>query len=413
MKRAISVSILLIILFFTFQWGLIYLKKGHEVSYQVSFEDKIFEVSEKYNKENGDYYDIVLKNRDKVFYYALGNHFNKRQKVIKNIEYFEENDNFCIYPILENGEGTYIMCIKDGKQYTDVSFPNQDFITKVRTNLQEKGYSVSINYDLETVEQLSNTTIYQNNLLDTDTIALWNYKGIQVIRTKKSDIKLVLGFDKYENNHGYLVGKYYVIPEYLSSKVLEFSKVNIIDLETLEHETIELNNTLSSGTYINGIVDNKLYYIDPSNLLQVEVNPSKKSARLIGSKELGGQFYHGNWEDINIYDFVSNTITFQEELPTEITNNFSYVDIVEGSTSYYFTTQNGEVYQVPKEHLDVSILLFSASGLNNFKVIEDTIYYVSDNTVYYYQTNTGMIPILTNNELRYNTKNRIDIFRKS
>lgn len=413
MKRAISISVLFVVLFFIFQWGLIFFKKGHEVVYSVFFQDQTFQVTEKYQKKQGDYYDVMIENQNNTYYYVFQNEFNKQKRIVEKIEYYEENDYSCIFPILEQNEGTYLQCIQNDKIYTSTSFPNQDFISRIETDLEEKGYSLHTNIDLETTEKLINTTIYTNNLLDHDIITLWDYKGIQVIKIDEFDIRTVLGFDKYENSHGYLVDKYYIVPEYLSTKVLEFSEVTVIDLDTLEYNTIKLNYTLSSNTYMNGVIDHKLYYTDPSNLLQIEVNPSKKSSRLIGSKELGGQIYNGAWEDINIYDFVNSTITFQEEIPNEIIQQYSYLEMIEGDYSYYFTNQNGEVYQVPKEHLDVSILLFQASNLSNVKVVQDTIYYVVDNTVYYFHPTSGKIPILSNNELRYNTKNRIDVFRKS
>ena len=58
MRKAISILILLILLFFAFQWGMNYFKNGHEITYQVFLEDQVFEVDEKYQK---DYYDIVIR----------------------------------------------------------------------------------------------------------------------------------------------------------------------------------------------------------------------------------------------------------------------------------------------------------------------------------------------------------------
>lgn len=409
MKKTISILITLIILFLITEWGITFFKKGHEVTYKVYQEDTIFEITEIYQKENGNIYDIKIKVEDAEFQYIIKNNYNKQKKIIKNIEYFVENNNKCIYPVLENDEGTYLQCIKDNRLYTSSSYYNQNFISQIQQILSEKGYQLS-KFSDNTTEQYLNSTIYTNNLINSDYITLWMYKGINIINPLKKDNITILSFDKYENKHGYLVNNYYIIPNYLSSRVLEFSSVSIINLENKKIEKLELNQTLSSNTYINGIVENKFYYTDPSNLLQIEINPEKKHVRLIGSKELGGTLYNGNWENVNIYDFKNNNILFQKEMPSI---NYSYKEIIEGDSSYYFYNNSGEVYQLSKNNLTNPILLFKTNNINNFNIIKDTVYYVSDDTLYYFNNKDGIIPVLKNNELRYNTTNRISIYRKS
>lgn len=410
MKKAISILILFILVLFIGQYLLTCFKKGHEIDYQVSFNDKVFNVHEEYSKELNNNYDIVISNNSEIYYYILPNKYNKQKKIINNFEYYEKDGVSCIYPILLDGKGSYLQCIKDNKNYSLTAL-NNSFINEIKDDLKVKGYTLNIESDTNKKDVLANSTIYSNNLLENDYITLWNYKGIQIINNSKSNIRNTLNYDKYENNHGYLVDKYYIIPEYLSDKVLEFSKVTIIDIEKNEAKSINLEYTLSSNTYINGIVDNKLYYTDPSNLLQLEINPKKGSSRLIGSKSIGGQLYNGNWQDANIYDFVNKEIKFSD-VPEELAKKYNYKEIKESKTSYYFYNSNGEVYQVPKNHLDASILLFKANNLNNFQVVDDTIYYVVDDTLYFFNENSGNIPVLKNNELRYNNSNRISIYRK-
>lgn len=413
MKRIISTLILMILLFLVVQWGFVFFKKGHEVSYQVSVDDSIFEIKEIYQKEYGDTYDILIKNGVNQYSYLIVNQYNKQKQIIKGIEYYLENDSECIYPILENGTGTYLECIKDGIFYTDVSFPNQEFITKIKEDLQKKGYDTTIDIDLNETVTIGSSTVYSNSLITSDIITVWNYKGIEIIKEDNPTVIATLSFDKYENNHGYLVGKYYISPNYLSSKVLEFSSVTIVDIENGKTDKIELGNTLSSDTYINGVIDEKLYYTDPSNLLQIEINPTKKSARLIGSKELGGQSYQGEWNSVNIYDFATEHILFQEAIPNEVINQYSYQQILESNMNYYFSNNSGEVYRVSKNNLDTPILLFQRDNLNNLKVVHNTVYFVQNDTLYSFEESVGITPILKNNELRYNTVNRIDIYRKS
>lgn len=412
MKKVISVLVLMLLIFFIFQWGFIFLKKGHEISYQVFVDNTIFKIEETYHKEKDDVYDILIENDEDHYSYFLSNQYNKQKKIIEKIEFYQEEDYRCIYPVLNNQEGTYLQCIVDGNLYTDISFPDQIFIEKIKSDLLQKGYILEKDLSNDSSNVIGGSTVYMNHLLPMDTITLWNYKGIEIIKSDNYDIRNVLDFDRYQNNHGFLVGKYYVIPNYLSSKVLEFNSIEIVDIETDRTDTIELNYTLSAETYVNGIIDDKIYFTDPNNLLQIEIHPIKRSARLIGSKELGGQVYRGSWQSINIYDFTKEHIEFYEEVPKEITSKYSYTQLLEGSSGYYFI-QDSKVYRISKNHLDIPILLFEKSGLNNIKVVGNTVYFVVDDILYYYEDEVGIVSVLKNNELRYNTLNRIDVYRKS
>ena len=410
MKRIISIIILFGLILIALELGITHFKKGHEVSYQIINKDKIFEVQETYYKEYNNTYDLVIKIDNNTFYYQILNNFNKQKQIIENILYYEKDNDLCIYPVLKNNELSYLECIKNNQLYSSYTYPDTNMIESINNDLKEKGYIKEIE-DSKT-DEYNKSTIYKNNLLETDTITLWNYKGIQIIKSDKYKVNQVLGFDKYENNHGYLVDHYYIIPVYTSSKINEFNKVKIIDLNNQKDEMLNLEYTLSSNTYINGVIDNKLYYTDPSNLIQIEINPSKNSSRLIGSKELGGQYYNGKWQDKNIYDFVNTKIKFTEEIPSEIKNN-NYVELLDSGSSYYYYNQSGEIYQVLKTHLDNPILINKVHNISNFNVVDNNIYYVSGDSLYRFDLSKGSIIILKNNELRYNKINRISIFRKS
>lgn len=408
MKKTITILILLVFLFLGFEFGINFFKQGHETSYKIYVDDIIFNIVETYHGNEDDYYLINIENDKEKFFYTVKNNYNKQKQIIDKIEYFKDENNICIYPVLTNGKGLYLECTHDNKFYTASSYFDKDFVLKIGSILKEKGYDLYKNIDTEKNDKYGNSTIYTNNLIESDTVILWTYKGINTINFKRNNAINLLSFDKYENNHGYLVDGYYIFPNYLSSKVLEFSSVNVINLNKMEKQVIDIGYVLSSDTYINGVVDDKLYYTDPSNLLQIEINPKNKNARLVGSRDIGGTLYNGKWQNVNIYDFSQNKILFQKEV---LDINFSYLQIIETYSSYYFYNSKGEVYQLSKNNLTSPILLFKQEGLNNFNVIDDTIYYVKDNTLYYYRHEDGIVPIVVNNDLRYNSKNRISIYR--
>ena len=165
---------------------------------------------------------------------------------------------------------------------------------------------------------------------------------------------------------------------------------------------------LSSDTYVNGVIDDKIYYTDPSNLLQVEVKPSNSNVRLIGDNSMGGQMYDGQWKDRNIYDFQSSEIKFRNNVDVGI----NYSDILDGDGSYYFYTADGKIYQVLKEYPNKPILLYQTAGLNNFNVVGNDIYYVTGQDVFDFNVMDGNRIVMTNKDLVYNNMNRIHVYRK-
>ena len=408
MKRAISLTILVVLIILGGQFIITKLTKKHVFKYIINVNDVKYNIVEKYIKDNGDAYAIEISDGTNGFYYVIANDFNKQKKIITNIEVFKDGDNTCIYPILKNNTPSYIECISGGSLYSGLSYNNQGFINDIKNNLREKGYVLAeINSDPKTKEY-GNIIVNTNYLNDSDSIVLWQYKGILVTNNSNQSSVFNNRFDKYENNLGTLVGKYYVMPNYDNQNVLEFNSLTIVDLSTMRKHTLDLGFIMSSNTYINGIIDNKLYYTDPSNLLQVEINPKKKKATMIGNSELGGKNYvNGKFEDANIYDFVSNEIQFTN-IPTI---NYPHSSIVDGGAAYYYVS-DGNIYQLLKDYLDHPILMYKAGNINNLHAIYDEVFYVSNNTMYNLTNVKGSLPVFVNNDLIYNTNNRIDIYRK-
>ena len=410
MKRVFSLLILFVLILLIYQITVIYFKDDHEKEYKISVEDKIFEVKERFQKKLGNTYYLEITHDDDNYFYVLENDYNKQEKIIEEIKFYEEDGYKCIYPILIKGKTTNIECSKDGKLYTDIFLRGTSIINNFLSITKEYGYDgKNLVEDTEQeYEQLSSNRVYLNNLND-DIITVWDYKGIEIVNKKLLTSSYPLSFDKYENNHGYLVGRYYVVPIYTSSKVNEFASLSVIDIVDNKLSTIKLGYTLSSDTYINGIVDNKLYYMDPSNLIQLEVSIEKKDVRLVGDKDKGAQLYNGEWSTVNIYDLINSKVAYKSYKPTEIEKINKASQIIESASSYYYY-DGKSIYQVSKNNLDKPILLFNVNTINNLIIKDDNIYYVQNDTLYRFSLKTGIKRILVNNELKYNTTNRIGIY---
>ena len=408
MKRVISILLLLIVLFFIVEFIVTKFTKNHSVTYTINKDNIKFEIKEEYYKKYDDTYSIEITNGKYSFNYIIDNNYNKQKEIITDIMYFKDNDNLCIYPILKDKKEIYILCSDKNTTYSSYTYPNQSFITEIKNTLLEKKY-ITVKESLKEESVVyDKTVLYKSNLDEDDKVLLWKYKGIDILTKNKQSSIYTLEFDRYENKLGYLVDKYYVIPNYTNQKVLEFSSVTAINLNNLDKKTIDLDMTLSSDTYINGVIDDKLYYTDPSNLLQVEINPSNSNVRLIGDSSMGGQMYDGQWKDRNIYDFKNSEIKFRKELNVGI----SYKDVLEGNGCYYLYTEDGRIYQVLKAYPEKAILIYKTDSLNNFNVVENDIYYVNGENVYNFNIMNGNKLIMTNKDIIYNPNNRVQVYRK-
>lgn len=412
-KRAISVCILLLLLFFIAQFAIVYFKKDHEANYQISKEDITFEVKEQYNKGNNDTYYISISTGNYQFGYTVENKFNKRKQIIEDIELIQRDGMMCIFPIFgEEHNDQNIECSSENVLYSYETQKTNPLVLEFVQYLQERKYQ-NASWQETTAEggKTTTSTIYKNNLLDGDYITVWNYQSLEIITKNGTSEQNLSSHEKYENTHGTLVGKYYVLPVYYSDTVFDFQELLIYDVVEKKAERLDLERTMSQDTYINGIVDGKLYYMDKDNLVQLEINPEKKQYRVIGNTELNGQMYNGNWETVNIYDLVTEH-KFQKDysnIPEIASKN--PVMTYENETDYYYYTADGNFYRLSKRNLNLPMLLFQQTAFKEVLFNQDTFYFVIDNSLYYYNENYGKKLILQNEELKYNDNNRIAIYK--
>lgn len=412
MKRVISLIFLLGCLLLILEWGFTFFKDGHQLKYEVISNNKKIGIIEKYQKDKDDSYYLELNSDNYTFIYNASNKFNKQKEIVDKIEIYEKDGMLCVYPVLINNVTLDIQCNINNQIYSYEAIKNNSSVNEFVLKLKESGYK-SLSWEAESNNETKFSTfkVYYDNLLNEDIITVWNYKGIDIISKKASSTKIIYSYDKYENNHGSIVGKYYVVPVYDSNKVFDFSKLNIIELESKDLKTFDLDITLNQDSYINGVVGNKLYYFDPDNLLQYEVDVNKKKIRIIGDRNINAQFYNGDWETINIYDFVGKVKKFELKVDEKVMS-YNPTSVYQSSSNYYYITSDGSFYKLNKNNLDKPILLWKKSGLKEIKVINDTIYFIIGDTLYYYQDNTGIRKIITNNEWNYNYTNIYDLYKK-
>lgn len=415
MKRTLSLIFLLIVILVAVEWGVTFFKTSHHVEYDYNLNNVEYKVIEDYNKLDSNSYSITINGSNSTFSYIVNNNYNKQKKIIDKIEVTDKDKMICISPILLDGKSLEIECSMDNVTYSYEAVKDDNNVLEFVAYLKSKGYNQSMWNEANNEEdEVLSLVRYKNNFISGDVVSVWNYKGISIINDKTSDYEELYNFDKYNNTHGTVVGKYYVTPIYEYDNVNDFSELYIIDLVSYKRTKMKLNETLNQDTFINGVVDNKLYYLDPDNLIQIEIDPDKKSENIVGNKENNARYYDGKWEEINIYDLVSSKKKFNLTFTNnEVLKNYNPKEIIEGKSCFYFSTDDGSYYRLNKTNGVKPVLLFKKNNLKELTVAKDTLYFIDGDTLYYYDMEYGVRKILKNTEWNYNYTNIYNVYKKS
>ena len=395
--------IIFIFLFFIILQVLLYLTKNkHDVSYEVKTDDMIFKVEEHFINNS---YHIKINNSSYVYSINVPNDYHKNKKIVSAIYYYKVNDDLCIYPVLDNSN-VNIICSNKEKVY---SYSNSSNLGGFISLLKDKGYSNDAWSITDTKNKYKKIEVYPDNIANNTYIYIWKYNGFYSINKDSYEEVNTFKNDTYVNDLGILVDKYYVIPDY--DERIEFNKFYVYDVTDNSKKTIKLKNSISFDSYINGVFNNKIYLFDKDSLKQYEINPKSKSSKRVGtSKE--GLIYNDKWEKVSVYDLRDNDIIFKTDYDylKKIVDVTSFKYIYKYNDIYYYMDSLNNVY-LYDSITNVKVLLFNMGDLSYISNVYDDIYFVLDDTLYFYNINSGIKKIISYNELSFNSKNRIAIYR--
>lgn len=389
-----------------FQFGITFFKSKHTVEYSLKVDNKEIYIHEEYYKDKeSDYYFFKLDIGDDDFVFDIDNKFNKQKKIISNIKLYEKDDLVCISPVyIKNNDDSQVFCNVDNEQYSYTSIKdkyNIEEFTDTLDNFNENKYEATNT----TNSTVGNSKVYKDNMYTDEILIVYEYNDLLKI-TKPSNERINFAdYDIYNNDLGVLVDKYYILPMFENRPEYRgFAIINIISEET---EYLYFDEPASTNLYVNGVVDGKLYLFDKSNLTQYEIDPKEVTYRITGDKSTGAQYYNGEWETKNIYDFSKQELTFNSDFPIED----NYVKAFESGKYYYYYNNKNEFYKVYKKDLNKRIYLFQFDNIKEVQLISDYIYFISDTTLYRYD-DTGLKKMLTNKEFQYNYKNIYNAYFK-
>lgn len=405
MKKIFNFVIVLGILLLIFQFGVTFFKKEHKLDYSISINSKDATVYEEYSKtKDNDYYFFKVKYDDKEFVFDIDNIFNKQKKVINDIKVYEKDELTCISPSYIKEVKSDIICDVNGEQRSYASIKDKYNLDEFINTLYKFDKNKYVSSSKSSVVSL--VDVYKENFEDNENVIVYTYKRLVKINRSKNSRIAFSNYDVYHNDLGTLIGKYYILPKY--EKKPEYSAFLIINMEDESIDNLRLEDNISTNLYVNGVVDNKLYIFDKSNFVQYEINPFKKSYRIVGDKNTNGQYYDGEeWSTKNIYEFSNTEIKFAKKY--SIKDN--YVEAFESDKYYYYRNSNNDFYKVYKKDLTKRIFLFHNANAKEIQVVNDNIYYIDGTSLYRYN-DTGTKIILSSKEFQYNYNNIYSVYFK-
>ncbi len=332
---------------------------------------------------------------DDKYTYTIIKDLNKNKKIIKDIKTYKKNNISCIVPIYKKGNSNEIYCLKDKVQVSNYYLLDEDnsdyleILSKAKIKVPEKK-EIESNY--------KKLTIY-NNLDNNRKYIIWNYKGIYVIGKNKNNYIKILDYDIYDNIMSIVNSRYFVLFE--NTKVTGIENIHYYDLKKEKLKTFKLEKKLDKDSYINGIYNDLIYVTDKKNKKQYTINISKEEIKEVGNAENDFIVYKNKTKRLlNISDFF-----LKEQL---FNNNLIGKEIKEYDYSYYF--EKDEFYR--KLDNGNKELLFELSEVNDWKVYDRDIILISNGIVYLYNDEYGLVKILSSNELKYNYKDIVRIWKK-
>ncbi len=405
MKKLFFMLIILFILYLGIQFAFYWFSGGQENEYKIKNENNIFEIKEISNFDNNSYlYEVKIN--ETLFSFQIFNDYNKDYKVLKDIYYYKDEDYECILPVFK-GEKLFtdVMCMNNGYlvYYHNI---NNDNVTNFVDGINiydEKQFKDNANSEIK-----EGITIYKDNLVENHYLSFTNYKGIYNINSKFDySIYNVTLFknDVYNQKLGIFVNNYYVVADYNEKD--SFNKINVIDLVSLKTSTIVSNKSISLDSYIQGIVDNKIYLYDKENNIQYEIDPSKETIIKL-SNEI--KYYNGTWSTMSVKEakeekkFIVDTVDYDDNQYEKIDQTDSY---------YYLYKKNGtkyDCYRINKQNKSGLIYLFTTDSLELINYVGNYVYFINDNDVYVFNDLFGIKKIINYKEIEFNKNIKFYVF---
>lgn len=365
--KKIYIFLITITLLITFYLIILYTPKNYTLDYAI---EKV-KILESFNKKINQY-NFILTYEEQDYPFFIERKYNRKRKLIQNIDIIKDDIETCLEVYIE--ETKKVLC------------SDKNGLKDYRT-INEKLYND--NFSSQTENELIST--YKNiNIYNQEyNYLIWNYKGYIVINDQSYNLD-IFKKEKYSNIETFAANEYLIIPDYDTSYY--FKKMYIYNTQKDKLNTIEFDYEISYNLFSLGTHKNKVYFLDLKNKNEYEIDLKKNKIRLINEKDNDGIFYKNDKKEIiPVNSLVKN--------PQRFTTYNVYNYELEENTLY----QTIDNYKIKITNKNVETLV---------TIINDSVFYISEDTLYKYNYLEGETKILQNKEWKFNYQNAVFIFNK-
>ncbi len=391
-KIAILVSIILV-----FQIITTIVKTKQETTYFIKDKNERSKIVEKMNiVDHQSVYTFEITHQKKTYHFQINQNYHKQNKVIKDIITYQEDNLFCLYPILKGNKKSTIHCYEENQEKSLDTIQQKE---KVIAFYKNKKIDLTTKAKAKKYKDI----LYYPTSFNNHHLLLWNYHQLYNLSKKKQNIISLLDQDQYENNYSILIKNIYLVIN--TDQDHDFDEFYLVDIKKQTKKTWKIPYKISKDCYFLGVVEEKVYLFDKDNLVEYELNLATKKIKIIGDKNQNGKLYqNGTWKKINIYDLKQETSFSTTKENQSIRKKYPNATIYTGKNKDYFI-KDKKLYMTYHNVKDSEILLLDNYELKEVKIVDDIIYFIDNDTIYCYDDINGLQPILTSKELKYNSKN--------
>jgi len=415
MKKLFYMLVILFLLYLGIQFCFTLFSKGNENEYVITDGNRDFNVYENsYFIGNKNTYSFVLK-ADNTFNFQIDYDYNKLSQVLIDIKYYKDNIYECILPIFRNNLILMdMMCYSDNRfsYYYSLKGNNKNLDNFV---LQLDDYNISQFTSASKMEGIEGVNVYKDNLIKDHYIGVNNYRGIFDISDNFNSIVYNISlYNKHVDNPilSAYVDQYFISADY--DKDVSFTKFNIVNLVKLRTDEIMYDDLISFNSYVQGVVDGKVYIYDKDNQIQYEINVANKTI-VPYTGNIIKYYKNGSWTTMSLED-ANKEVKFTYNINDLVDNNYERIDKIGDEVGYYYLyKRNGNVYDVYRRDIqnkEALIYLFSTKSIDNIYYLDDYVYFTNGSKIQVYNNLFGVRNLVDYTALNTNNNFKINVYSK-
>lgn len=402
MGKAFKLLLFLFVISLLIQSLFVFLGKGYERTYTVQNGERSYLVSETYEarqKGKPDTYTLLI---DNTFSFKIFDNLYKDSQIIKNIYSFKDENYECIYPVFKSKKiKTDVLCKKDTYVYYQKIAGKDSQLDAFVDSIKEYDKTAFIDQKEET-EKETFLTVYKNNVQNKHFTIVQNYRGFYNINNQsKRSIDVVSYYDEdiYEPKIAGLASKYFITAAYTGEDT--FREMHVIDVTDNSKKTLT-TKAISTGSFIEGTLDNTLYLLDKTNRLQYKIDGKRKDVTQTGSGISLPFYENGTWTTKDMNEAIQNML-FSDKKEYE---NKDYDTILKSNDGYYYLLKKEndkiKVSRVDNLYPNQIIELFTVEEIQNISFGKGFIYFRENGDIKYYSDKTGLRTLAHQSEMVFN-----------